>query len=217
MEAAGTDATEAFDNAGHSEDAFEIMADYEVGILKGAAKKSAPKPVKVIATPRQPAKPKSPSPVPVLGAAVVALGALGLYFAPQIGGGRALGALPAVLVPKGNWLKVGGPKGQRFGFFEGFLVASGVAAVAGTILIQKFMKLLDFHGDFMKYPSHLKLPKQVKSEILLQRGWLNPTTYQTLPLISKTRLAPNTYSFVFELPTPGTVLGLPIGQHVSIG
>lgn len=217
VEAAGTDATEAFDNAGHSEDAFEIMADYEVGILKGAAKKSAPKPVKLIATPKQPVKAKSYGAAPkAVGAAVIALGALGLFLAPHVGSGQSLSAFPAVLVPKGSWLPTGGSRGPRFGFFEGFLVTSGVVAIAGVVAIQKFMKLLDFHGDFMKYPSHLKLPKQVRPEILLQRGWLNPTTYQSLPLISKTLLAPNTYSFVFELPTPGTILGLPIGQHVSI-
>jgi cytochrome-b5 reductase len=217
VEAAGTDATEAFDNAGHSEDAFEIMEQYQVGILKGASKKAAPKPVKVIATPKKPAKAESQSIVPTaVGASVIALGALGLYFAPQLNGGHAV-TLPAVMIPKANWLKVGGSKGQRFGFFEGFLVASGAVAVAGAVLAKKAMKLLDYHGDFMKYPSHVKLPKPVKSELLLQRGWLHPATYQTLPLISKTLLAPNTYRFMFALPTPQTVLGLPIGQHVSIG
>ncbi|KAK6064244.1 oxidoreductase NAD-binding domain-containing protein [Seiridium cupressi] len=217
VEAGGTDATEAFDNAGHSEDAFEIMEQYQVGILKGASKKSAPKPVKVIATPKKSAKAKSQSVVPTaVGATVIALGALGLYFAPQLNGGHAITTLPGALIPKANWLKAGGSKGQRFGFFEGVLVASGAVAVAGTVLAKKAMKLLDYHGDFMKYPSHIKLPKPVQSELLLQRGWLHPTTYQTLPLISKTLLAPNTYRFVFELPTSQAVLGLPIGQHVSI-
>lgn len=195
------------------------MADFKVGTLKGASKKSAPKAVRVIPTPKQPAKAASQSALPktVGGAAVVALGALGLYFVPQLNGGHALTVLPTALMPKASWLKrASGPRGAKFGFLEGFLVASGVVAIAGVVLAKKFMKLIDYHGDFMKYPSHKKLPKQVKSELLLQRGWLHPTEYKTLPLISKTLLAPNTYSFVFELPTPDTVLGLPIGQHVSI-
>ena len=41
IEAAGVDASEAFDNAGHSEDASEIMAAYRVGTVKGAKKYSA--------------------------------------------------------------------------------------------------------------------------------------------------------------------------------
>lgn len=215
VDAAGTDATEAFDNAGHSEDAFEIMAEYQVGVLKGSSKKSAPKAVKLIATPKKPAKAKTSSVVPTaVGATVIALGALGYYFIPQLSGGR----VPSVSfqLPNAGWLKAGGPKAQRFGFVEGFLVASGAVAVAGTVLFKKGLELLDMHGDFTKYPSHLKLPKPVKSEPLLERGWLHPTTYQTLPLVAKIELAPNTYKFVFELPTPNTVLGLPIGQHVSI-
>jgi cytochrome-b5 reductase len=216
VEAAGTDATEAFDNAGHSEDAFEIMAEFQVGVLKGASKKAAPKPVKVIATPKKPAKVQSSSVVPkAIGVSAIALGALGLYFAPRLHGGRSIATF--VVMPKAGWLKAGSAKGQGVGFVEGLLLASGVVAVAGSVLVKRIMKLLDFHGDFMKYPSHLKLPKPVKSEPLLERGWLHPTTYQTLPLISKTLLSPNTYSFVFELPTPKTVLGLPTGQHVSIG
>ncbi|KAH6645119.1 oxidoreductase NAD-binding domain-containing protein [Truncatella angustata] len=216
VEAGGSDATEAFDNAGHSEDAFEIMERYQIGILKGAGKKSAPKPVKVVAATPKPKAQKSSAVPKALGAVVVAVGAVGLYFAPQIGGGHAISAFPSAIIPKASWLKVGGPKGQRFGFFEGVLVASAAVAIAGTVAAKKAMKLLDFHGDPFKYPSHLKMPKPVKSEILLQRGWLHPTDYQTLPLVEKTLLAPNTYKFVFELPTSQEILGLPIGQHVSI-
>ncbi|KAI8222531.1 NADH-cytochrome b5 reductase 1 [Colletotrichum sp. SAR 10_86] len=47
IEAGGVDATEAFDNAGHSEDASEIMAEFRVGKLKGANKRNAPKAVRV--------------------------------------------------------------------------------------------------------------------------------------------------------------------------
>ena len=43
IEAAGKDATVDFDNAGHSEDAFEIMEEYRVGKYKGAPRKDAPK------------------------------------------------------------------------------------------------------------------------------------------------------------------------------
>lgn len=37
--AAGIDASEEFDNSGHSEDDFEIMRDYCVGNIKGSEKK----------------------------------------------------------------------------------------------------------------------------------------------------------------------------------
>jgi cytochrome-b5 reductase len=213
VEAAGTDATEAFDNAGHSEDAFEIMADYQVGKLKFAGTKAAPKPVKVVVShPDETKKSKtSGSAVPkALGAAFVVLGAVGAYYTPQLTSGRVMAALPTVS------LRPGTLRGIGFGFLEGVLATTGVIAVAGTVLTQKLVKLLDMHDGFMKYPPHAKFPKPVRSDPLLQRGWLHPITYHTLPLTSKTLIAPSTYRFDFELPTPDTVLGLPIGQHVSI-
>lgn len=62
----------------------------------------------------------------------------------------------------------------------------------------------------------MKVPKRARPELLSQGGWLHPTTFQSLPLVRKDLVAPNTYRLVFELPTTQTVLGLPIGQHVAI-
>ncbi|KAH8649315.1 hypothetical protein BX600DRAFT_112604 [Xylariales sp. PMI_506] len=219
VETAGTDATEAFDNAGHSEEATEIMADFRVGKLKGV-RKAPTKAVKVITpAPSKPSGAKSQISVPkALGAVIVAAGAVGLCLAsPYLKGGKvSTQAIRSSLAPNWNIFKFGSVKGQRFGFFEGFLVATGVFAVLGSVLSRKLMKLIDFHEGFMGYPSHTKLPKMIKPDLLLQRGWLHPTHYQALPLSSKVLIAPNTYRFIFELPTPQTVLGLPIGQHVSI-
>lgn len=216
VEVAGMDATEAFDNAGHSEEASEIMADFCVGKLKSTGGRTAPRPVKVVvAQPASPAKKSAGTAVPrALGAAVVLLGAVGAYYAPEFVGGKAIAALPTASVPA--LFRAGTSRGVRFGFFEGVIAATGAFAVAGTILTQKLLKLLDMHDGFMKYPPHAKLPEFVKDEPLLRRGWLHPTNYQTLPLKSKILIAPNTYRFIFELPTPDTILGLPVGQHVTI-
>ncbi|KAG5654736.1 hypothetical protein H0H81_003744 [Sphagnurus paluster] len=45
---------------------------------------------------------------------------------------------------------------------------------------------------------------------------LNPTAYQEFPLEKKIQVSPNTAIYRFTLPHPQDVLGLPIGQHISV-
>lgn len=45
---------------------------------------------------------------------------------------------------------------------------------------------------------------------------LNPDIFQTYPLTEKTVLSHNTAIYRFKLPTPDSILGLPIGQHISL-
>ncbi|KAI1759417.1 cytochrome B5 [Hypoxylon sp. FL1150] len=216
IETAGTDATEAFDNAGHSEDAFEIMAEYRIGKLKGAGNRKAAKPVRVAASAAP--KPKEPSKtrgVTTIGAtaAVAAIGAAGFYYAS---GTEVFSALPNLMFLKPALTKNTGSRTRGLGFFEGFLLASAVFGFASGVISRKMMKLLHDHPTFTNYPPHVKIPRPVKPNILLQGGWLHPSTYQTLPLVKKELVAPNTYRLVFELPSSQAVLGLPIGQHIAI-
>ncbi|TFK76926.1 NADH-cytochrome b5 reductase 1 [Pluteus cervinus] len=45
---------------------------------------------------------------------------------------------------------------------------------------------------------------------------LNPDAWQEYPLAKKIQISPNTALYRFSLPHPQDVLGLPIGQHISI-
>ncbi|KAF5682756.1 NADH-cytochrome b5 reductase 1 [Fusarium circinatum] len=45
---------------------------------------------------------------------------------------------------------------------------------------------------------------------------LDPVNFQEFPLVKKTVLSHNTAIYRFGLPTPNSILGLPIGQHISI-
>ncbi|QIW96082.1 hypothetical protein AMS68_001600 [Peltaster fructicola] len=49
------------------------------------------------------------------------------------------------------------------------------------------------------------------------RQVLNPEQFQSYPLSDKTVLSHNTAIYRFKLPTEHSILGLPIGQHISIG
>ncbi|TKX23627.1 NADH-cytochrome b5 reductase-1 [Elsinoe australis] len=45
---------------------------------------------------------------------------------------------------------------------------------------------------------------------------LDPNTFQTFPLSEKTVLSHNTTVYRFKLPSENSILGLPIGQHISL-
>nr|POF07053.1 nadh-cytochrome b5 reductase 1 [Quercus suber] len=45
---------------------------------------------------------------------------------------------------------------------------------------------------------------------------LDPVNYQEFPITEKTAISHNTAIYRFGLPTPNSILGLPIGQHISL-
>lgn len=45
---------------------------------------------------------------------------------------------------------------------------------------------------------------------------LDPTTWQRFPLVEKEEISPNTARYRFQLPKKDSMLGLPIGQHLSV-
>lgn len=47
------------------------------------------------------------------------------------------------------------------------------------------------------------------------KGCLDPEKFKEFKLVERTQLSHNVAKFRFELPTPTSVLGLPIGQHIS--
>jgi len=57
---------------------------------------------------------------------------------------------------------------------------------------------------------YLKFGRSVKKPVLDPKGW------QEFPLKEKIIVSPNTAVYRFALPRPDDVLGLPIGQHISV-
>ena len=51
---------------------------------------------------------------------------------------------------------------------------------------------------------------------LKPKATLSPTEWQKFPLVEKKTLSPNTALYRFRLPKPNAILGLPIGQHISV-
>lgn len=205
-EAAGTDASEDFDNAGHSEDAFEIMKDLCVGKLQGFEKKKAKlAPVAPVKSTKTQTKGSSILSTLVSLGFTVGAGAGAYYFVHRQG----------LTVPK--WM-LSSLRNDSTGssFIKGIIIGGGSFAVANAFIAQRFTSLAMKSKPFTSYPAHMKVPKHAKEDTLLQRGLLDPVTYSPLPLKKKTLVAPNVYRLTFTLPTTSTILGLPIGQHVTI-
>ncbi|EJD04162.1 NADH-cytochrome b5 reductase [Fomitiporia mediterranea MF3/22] len=57
------------------------------------------------------------------------------------------------------------------------------------------------------------LSKLLKSK---KKPVLNPQEWKEFPLVAKFTVSPNTALYRFGLPSPDDVLGLPIGQHISV-
>ncbi|RGP73151.1 nadh cytb-reductase [Fusarium longipes] len=206
IEAAGVDASEDFDNAGHSEDAFEIMEDLCIGKIKGFEKKKLKlKPMAPIATTKTTSSGSSSLSALANLTIVLVAGAGALYF------GRRQG----LTVP--NWM-LSSFKNDSAGssFIKGVIVGSGSLAITNAVLAQRFTTLAMKSKPFTSYPAHMKMPKRAQQDTLLQRGLLDPVTYSPLPLVKKAQITPNVFRLTFSLPTTSTILGLPIGQHVTI-
>lgn len=219
-EAAGTDASDEFDNAGHSEDAFEAMESYLVGTLQGFQKKKPKrKPVGVVTPPTtQPGQSGGAvrggsSVTKMVNLSLFSLGVVALYYAGRHWGFKSPRWVASLLKHSGSGnTSSGGP-----GFIRGILIGGGVFAAIDAVVAHRFAQLVwGSKKSFTSYPAHMKVPRRVEEDTLLQRGLLDPVKYSSLPLKTKTLIAPNVYRLTFTLPTTSTVLGLPIGQHVVI-
>ncbi|KAK3494818.1 NADH-cytochrome b5 reductase 1 [Neurospora hispaniola] len=93
-------------------------------------------------------------------------------------------------------------------YFDGIYIPAGLL-VFGTVIVKKewtlYAALAALVLGAIKY--FRMLPKKV----------LKPAVFQEFELKEKTIISHNVAIYRFKLPTPDSVLGLPIGQHISIG
>jgi len=114
--------------------------------------------------------------------------------------------------PRIRWLRP-----QHGGFWRGVLIstAATLSIITGAGLYLE--KALGAQNKTpYSYPAHFKPKIHIAKPITKVKGYLKPEEYQKLPLVKKDKLSSNTYRFIFKLPTEKTILGLPIGQHISI-
>ncbi|CCC05385.1 hypothetical protein SMACR_08879 [Sordaria macrospora] len=93
-------------------------------------------------------------------------------------------------------------------YFDGIYIPAGLL-VFGTVIVKSewtlYAALAALVLGAIKYLR--MLPKKV----------LKPDVFQEFELKEKTVISHNVAIYRFKLPTPSAILGLPIGQHISIG
>lgn len=211
IEVAGQDATTEYEDVGHSEDAQEIMNPYLVGVLKDAAAFVPAKTVRVVRRngPAEVKQVSSGSAVQKVGYSVLGLGTAGLTYLAFSGNLQQL----TVLRPDHGRFQ--GLFSKDHAFVQGFALASIVSGVIGVSIIRRVQAAASISAGFTRYPPH-KPSKARVHEARMPAGFLAPKVYKKLPLVEREQLSPSAVRLVFALPTPTTVLGLPIGQHVAI-
>ncbi|OJJ67792.1 hypothetical protein ASPBRDRAFT_134420 [Aspergillus brasiliensis CBS 101740] len=221
IDVAGQDATAAYEDVGHSEDANEILKTYFIGVLKDAVQYKRPTAVRVIQqTPTKEIGTVRSSATRTLAITAGSLGGMvSLYFASPAARSHInlqdlLTTLPGLAQLTSNKITV--PHLPQGGFVNGFAAAALLSAVAATVIGSGLSKFTQIDSGFTKYPPRIHRTALAKENPHLTPGFLHPKEYKTLPLVSKVILAPNVYRFVFRLPNSTDVIGLPIGQHVAI-
>ncbi|KAK4084374.1 uncharacterized protein Triagg1_854 [Trichoderma aggressivum f. europaeum] len=228
IEAAGTNASEAFDNAGHSDDAFDLMMPLRIGKLKGYKEIKARI---ALANPSTPPKRYTSSTTKKAMSSttkytIVSLGTAALYYGLTTYGvnrhlmsqASSIGKNLITFAPK--WAAssdtVVASTSTKPSFAMGLLVGAGVLASVHTLIVRRLLKIV-ISLDSPKYPYHFKVPKTPEFNLLQQRGWLDSeAAASAIPLAKKELVSPNVYRLTFTLPSSHPILGLPTGQHVAI-
>jgi cytochrome-b5 reductase len=219
IDVAGIDATAAYEDVGHSKDANDILESYLVGNVKDAIGFTRPKAVRLI--PQEPQTTQNTrKPLSAIGTALAPGSLRGallyyLYTRSRVDG-EALAKVSRVLSNWGSTTSLSHGGVLNGGFSKGFVAATLLCATISGFVGTKLSKMVGIDSGFTKYPPHMKsrLIKQPNPHLL--KGYLEPKEYKALPLVKKDQLAPNVYRFVFQLPRPQDIVGLPIGQHVAI-
>ncbi|PGH18237.1 hypothetical protein AJ79_00576 [Helicocarpus griseus UAMH5409] len=223
IEVGGTDATEAFEEIGHSDDAREAMQPFYIGDL---ATEEHAEEVEVYR-----ATYEKVSTVPVINPVKLnkskALARLAKFLArASLVGAVVYGVykngfgMPTSLIHRDLLkLQTGNSAGQ---FWRGFALAGVGDAIFSIGLAAWAWQKLDVQQEFTHYPAYRPNKKEAtvlkKKDVKLIRRApvLDPQKYRKFPLVRKDQLSSNTYRFVFGLPRETDVLGLPIGQHIAI-
>ncbi|ESZ91097.1 hypothetical protein SBOR_8530 [Sclerotinia borealis F-4128] len=209
LEVGGQDSTALFEDVGHSADARETMESFLIGRLEGAPDKEDED--TGLPMPKPDLKAKSKTQHFNSQAPIITAGKAGLKIF-SVGSALFLGYEVYSRSPKIGWLQA-----QHGGFWKGVLVSS-IATLSIAVGLGRYLeKALSVPSKTpYSYPSYYKPSIHIAKPITKFNGYLQPEEYQKLPLFKKEILSSNTLHLIFKLPREDMILGLPIGQHISI-
>ncbi|OAG05520.1 uncharacterized protein CC84DRAFT_1090333 [Paraphaeosphaeria sporulosa] len=217
IDLAGKDATEGYDDVGHSEDADEILHSYLVGIAADSNKARKTKAVKLVQqssplpTKTQTSSASSTALKAILASVAVAAPA---YYASQR---ELFSQIPIDKLPSLALIGGASSGSPQSPFFKGFAIATCLSAIAFAVVGKELAKFTHVEEGFGRYPPYRKArPRVAPANPHLARGFLDAKEYKPLKVAKITKISPNVFKYTFALPDPRDVIGLPIGQHVAI-
>ncbi|KAF9692827.1 hypothetical protein EKO04_008968 [Ascochyta lentis] len=213
IDVAGADATEAYADVGHSEDADEILNSYLIGIAANPEKLKRSKNVKLVQQVPPTAAAKSGS----ASSTVVKTVAGSLALAGAVYCASTYGPSPRVLFSRLPQLPSSSLSSGNNAFIGGFAVASVISTIGATVVAKQLAKFTQVDSGFTRYPPRRKQRQYVKpANPHLARGFLDAKEFKPLKVAKIDQLSSNVFRYSFKLPDPRDVVGLPIGQHVAI-
>ncbi|KAJ5174036.1 Cytochrome b5 [Penicillium coprophilum] len=236
IEVAGTDATEAFEEIGHSDEARDELVQYYVGDLPSEEHAESievyrPTFEQVAQTAVVSVKPP-PNRIRSLALSLLKLsmtGALGgVAFAGYSNGWGQFAPIFKKLSESVSAALSNRPNSSGQ-FWYGFGIAS-VAQLSITFGATMWISSkLDVQQEFTHHSPHrtarsdrLIFRKKVSSTVkkaptkALTASPLDPRQFKSFPLTHKELVSPNVYRFTFGLPNKDDILGLPTGQHIAL-
>lgn len=216
LEAGGTDATQAYHDVGHSEDADSILESFCIGTVANACKTATLKAaVRLVQQPsptkqaKQPKRLASTLGVGVCGATIAVVSMAFPDFRKR--------AVDLLLQARSDLRIISRPNTMRVGgFLQGFSVAAFLCSAVAGVVARQLSRMTHIESGFTKYPAYVPYTTLKSPGIHTKRGVLDPKDYKNLPLIVKDEVAPAVFRLVFRLPTQNDIAGIPIGQHVAI-
>lgn len=220
LEVAGKDGTDGYEEVGHSEDADEILASYQVGIAEKSEKSKKAKAVKLVqqtVVAPATATTKQSNNITNIGAVVAgaAIMAGSVYAASQYAPSELFSrlSLPGLSMPapKSSLSEMPSP------FISGFAIASALSTVGAVVVGKELAKFTHVEEGFGKYPPYRKARRQIRPvSPHLTSGFLEAKEFKGLKVSRIDQLSSNVFRYTFYLPESNGVAGLPIGQHVAI-
>ncbi|KAH6647675.1 NADH-cytochrome b-5 reductase [Truncatella angustata] len=226
QEVAGRDATQEFEDVGHSEEANEWLDGLYIGDLP---EEELAEEIEVYRPTFEAVSQDTQIVARRSGSLVTMLGKLGLTGSV----GAAVWVIFQKKAPHIDWnslLRQGGPSLPRpnGNMWLGIAVATMIQASASLGIAAHIWSKIDLHSGVRHKPRRVARPDRY---VVVRRAPTSATQtpsttprpsvldakqYRPFKLIRKSLVAPNTYRFVFGLPYPDSSLGLPTGQHIAL-
>ncbi|RMZ87495.1 hypothetical protein DV736_g5277, partial [Chaetothyriales sp. CBS 134916] len=206
----GTNATTAFHDVGHSEDAYDTLRTFLVGTLDHVETRIRP-------TFKSTVLPPTPSSTHSGFYALLAIGPAGLK--------QPTGVLCMIVAAKFLWPDLvtmtvfTGAIAAVSSFWQGVMLSSAAIGVGLWVVGGEITKSLDMAKTLRRYPPVIKPTKALRGPPRIaapRASTLDAVNFRPLILTERTRLTVNTHKFILQAQDGQALQGLPPGQHLQL-